>query len=54
MDKSYCTPSDSSCIGVPQKLLEWNQYNWEPVQQRANQINAALNAGQWDKLGLGP
>jgi len=53
-DKSYCAATDVNCVGVPQKLLEWNQYNWEPIQQRANEINAALNAGQWDKLGLGP
>jgi hypothetical protein len=52
-DMSYCAPTDQNCIGVPQRLLEWTNYNWEPVQQRANEINAALDARQWDKLGLG-
>jgi TPR repeat protein len=52
-DKSYCSPSDSNCVGVPAKLLELNQYNWDPVKDRANEINAALDAKDWGKLGLG-
>jgi hypothetical protein len=27
--------------------------NWTQVEQRAQQLNAELNAGQWDDLGLG-
>jgi hypothetical protein len=50
---SYCTSTDQNCTGIPEKLLEWTHYDWEAVQQRANQINAALDAKQWDKLGLG-
>ena len=28
--------------------------NWPDVQQRAREISAKLDAGQWDELGLGP
>jgi len=27
--------------------------DWPAVQQRANEINSKLDAGQWDELGLG-
>ena len=29
------------------------RYNWAPVQERVQEINAKLDAGQWDELGLG-
>jgi hypothetical protein len=50
---SYCTPTDQNCPGVPEKLLELTNYNWDAIHQRANEINAALDAKQWDKLDLG-
>ncbi len=51
--KSNCAPADQNCIGIPEGLLKWVNYNWDPVQQRANEINATLDAKQWDELGLG-
>jgi hypothetical protein len=53
-DMAYCAPREASCVGVPEVLLEMSDNNWAPVRQRADEINAKLNAHQWDELGLGP
>ncbi len=45
-----CGPNDGNCVGVPEWLLRKVNYNWAPVQEKVNQINAALNAKQWDQL----
>ncbi len=50
-----CGPSDGSCTPVPGLLMAKANYNWAPVQEQVDQINAALNSKQWDKLpGLSP
>lgn len=49
-----CTATDTQCMGVPSTLRAMAQDNWAPVQDRVNEINAALDARQWDKLGFGP
>src|SRR5262249_50060051 len=49
-----CAPSAGSCTRVPERLISMAHYNWAPVQERVNELNAALDAGQWDQLGLGP
>lgn len=50
-----CGPNDGPCTPVPGFLLALANYNWAPVQEVVNQINAALNAKQWDRLpGLAP
>jgi hypothetical protein len=41
----------SSAAGV---MMGWSGTDWPAVQQRANEINAKLDAGQWNELGLGP
>jgi hypothetical protein len=53
-DMGYCTPREPNCVGVPEVLLEMTDNNWIPVRQRADEINAKLNAHQWNELGLGP
>lgn len=45
-----CGPNDGSCTPVPNTFLGWVNNNWAPVQERVNQINAALKAKQWDQL----
>jgi hypothetical protein len=45
-----CGPNDGNCVGVPDWLLKLVDYNWAPVQEKVNQINAALNSKQWDQL----
>jgi hypothetical protein len=45
-----CGPNDGNCTPVPEAFLRRVQYNWAPVQEKVNQINAALNAKQWDQL----
>jgi hypothetical protein len=35
-------------------MMAWSRDDWPAVQQRANEINAKLDAGKWDELGLGP
>lgn len=45
-----CGPYESNCVSVPRILMERVNYNWAPVQEIVNQINAALAAQQWDKL----
>ena len=50
-----CGPNDGHCTPIPRTLLMLADYNWESVQEVANQINAALDARQWDQLpGLVP
>jgi hypothetical protein len=49
-----CGPNDGQCTPVPERFLAQVNYNWAPVQEKVNEINAALNAKQWDKLGLTP
>src|SRR5208282_145773 len=45
-----CGPNDGNCVGVPEWLLRKVNYNWAPVQEKVNQINAVLNSKQWDQL----
>jgi hypothetical protein len=45
-----CGPNDGPCTPVPGMLLAQAKYNWAPVQEKVNQINAALAAKQWDQL----
>jgi hypothetical protein len=49
-----CGTNDDQCTPVPERFLAQVNYNWAPVLDKVNQINAALNAKQWDQLGLGP
>jgi hypothetical protein len=50
-----CGPNDGQCVPVPDMFLSQVNNNWAPVQERVNQINAALAAKQWNKLpGLAP
>jgi hypothetical protein len=53
MTSTNCSPNTSNCIAVPNAWLIWVNGNWAPVQDRVNQINSALEAQQWDQLGLG-
>lgn len=48
-----CTATDTQCMGVPSMLMLMAHDNWAPVQDRVNEINAALDAKQWDQLGFG-
>jgi len=48
-----CSPNTANCVPVPNTWLSWVNGNWAPVQERVDQINAALAAQQWDQLGLG-
>jgi hypothetical protein len=45
-----CGPGDGNCTPVPEQFIIRAKYNWAPVQEMVNQINAALNAKQWDHL----
>jgi hypothetical protein len=45
-----CGPSDRNCVTMPGWSLRQVNNNWAPVQEKINQINAALNAKQWDQL----
>jgi hypothetical protein len=45
-----CGPNDGNCTPVPNTFLGWVNNNWAPVQEKVNQINAVLNAKQWDQL----
>jgi hypothetical protein len=49
-----CGPNDGQCTPVPEQFLRAVNYNWAPVQEKINQINAALNAKQWDQLNIAP
>jgi hypothetical protein len=41
-------------VSTPEGLImAWSGDEWPAVQQRAREINAKLDAGQWDELGLG-
>jgi hypothetical protein len=35
-------------------IMAWSRGEWPAVQQRARELNAKLDAGKWDELGLGP
>jgi hypothetical protein len=35
-------------------MIYWSFGEWPAVQQRAMELNAKLDAGKWDELGLGP
>ena len=48
-----CTATDTHCMGVPSMLMMMAQDNWAPIQERVNELSAALDAKQWDKLGFG-
>jgi hypothetical protein len=45
-----CPANGAGSIG---ELMEMARDNWPAVQQRAQEINSKLDAGQWDELGLG-
>jgi hypothetical protein len=45
-----CGPNDRYCTPIPRTLLMLADYNWEPVQEVVNQINAALDAKQREQL----
>jgi len=48
-----CAVITPNCVPVPNTWLTWVNGNWAPVQERVDQINAAIAAQQWDQLGLG-
>jgi hypothetical protein len=48
-----CLPSNIACPGVPQGLLDMVNGNWAPVQDKVNELTAALKAKEWGQLGLG-
>ena len=42
-------------VSTPERIMMyWSGDEWPAVQKRARELNAKLNAGQWDELGLGP
>ncbi len=42
-------------VSTPEKIImAWSRDEWPAVQQRAMDINAKLDAGKWNELGLGP
>lgn len=45
-----CGPNDGNCAPVPNTFLRWVNDDWTPVQEKVDQINAALNAKRWDQL----
>jgi hypothetical protein len=46
--------SDNCDVSTPEGIVKgWSRDEWPAVQQRANEINAKLDAGKWDELGLG-
>jgi hypothetical protein len=45
-----CGPNGDNCTPVPNTFLNSVNNNWAPVQEKVNQINAVLNAKQWDQL----
>jgi len=49
-----CTATETNCLGVPAVLLQMAHDNWARVQDRLNQLNAALEGEHWDQLGFGP
>jgi hypothetical protein len=47
--------SEECDVSTPEGIImAWSRDEWPAVQQRAKQINAKLDAGKWDELGLGP
>jgi len=58
-----CSPTSRwalSCEGkcdvsTPEGILMYRSFGqWPAVQERARELNAKLDAGKWDELGLGP
>jgi hypothetical protein len=47
-------PKNCNVSSPASVMMGWSGSDWPAVQQRANEINAKLDAGQWDELGLGP
>ena len=47
-------PENCNVSSPASVMMGWSGSNWPAVQRRANEINAKLDAGQWDELGLGP
>lgn len=47
-------PSNCNVSSPAGVMMGWSGSDWPAVQQRAHEINARLDAGQWDELGLGP
>jgi len=48
-----CPPNAGNCTPVPNAFLNQMGGNWAPVQERVDQINAALAAHQLGQFGLG-
>ncbi len=51
----WATDCPANCdVSTPEGIVKaWSRDEWTAVQQRANEINSKLDAGQWDELGLG-
>jgi hypothetical protein len=47
-------PNNCNASTPASVMMGWSGSDWPAVQQRADEINAKLDAGQWDELGLGP
>jgi hypothetical protein len=47
-------PSNCNVSTPAGVMMGWSGSEWPDVEQRANEINAKLDAGRWDELGLGP
>jgi hypothetical protein len=51
----WATDCQENCdVSTPERIVKaWSRDEWPAVQQRAKEINAKLDAGKWDELGLG-
>jgi hypothetical protein len=51
----WATDCPTNCdVSTPERIImAWSRDEWHAVQQRAQEINAKLDAGKWDELGLG-
>src|SRR5256885_7619306 len=47
-------PEDCDVSSPEGIIMAWSRDEWPAVQQRAREINAKLDAGKWDELGLSP
>jgi len=52
----WATDCPESCdVSTPEGIVKpWSRDDWPAAQQRAKEINAKLDAGKWDELGLCP
>lgn len=51
----WATDCPKDCdVSTPEGIVKaWSRDEWPAVQQRAKEINAKLDTGKWDELGLG-